>query len=316
MPVLLIQSLVAAFSLAASISTAQAAAQTWVSGTGTDTGTCPRTAPCRTFQFAHDRTNNNGAINVLSSGNFGPVIITKPISIVAEGVEAVINTGASNGEGGISVQAGAAAIVSLRGLTLDMRGTDNRGIAFSSGAALHVQDCVIRRANNGIVFLVLSGTSELYVADTVVANSDASGIIVQPHGSASAKAVFDRVRVENGQGHGFSMSGSATTGSLMATVRDSVAAGNGNTGIFANVSAGTTTVMIDRSASVNNAIGVRVHTNIQFPGGTATARIGNSTVSGNTTGLLTEGGVIESYGTNQVNGNSVNGSPSDTIDMK
>ena len=34
--------------------------------------------------------NNNGAINVLTSGNFGPLTITKPISIVADGVEATI----------------------------------------------------------------------------------------------------------------------------------------------------------------------------------------------------------------------------------
>ena len=80
--------------LLASASIAQAANETWVSGTGTDAGNCPRTAPCRTFQFAHDQTNNNGAINVLTSGNFGPLTITKPISIVADGVEAVINTGA------------------------------------------------------------------------------------------------------------------------------------------------------------------------------------------------------------------------------
>ena len=49
-------------------------------------------------------------------------------------------------------------------------------------------------------------------------------------------------------------------------------------GIFnagANVGAGTTTVMIDRSASVNNATGIRVRTSIQFPGGAATARIGD-----------------------------------------
>ncbi len=120
--------------LIAGITAAQAANETWVSGTGSDTGTCPRTAPCRTFAFAHDQTNNNGAINVLSSGNFGPLIITKPISIVADGVEAVINT-ALNGAA-INVQAGANAIISLRGLTIDMRGTDNFAIRFVSGAAL------------------------------------------------------------------------------------------------------------------------------------------------------------------------------------
>jgi hypothetical protein len=144
-----------------------------------------------------------------------------------------------------------------------------------------------------------------------------NGIIVAPSGSGSAKAVFDRVRVENGLGHGFSFSGSGTTGSVTATVSDSVAAGNGNTGIFANVGAGTTTVMIDRSASVNNATGIRVRTSIQFPAGAATARIGDSTVSGNTTGLDPElGGSILSYGTNKVNDNGTDGAPTSTISMK
>src|SRR6187402_608509 len=115
--------------LLAGATSALAAIETWVAPTGNDSGNCQIAAPCRTFQFAHDQTNNNGAINVLASGNFGPLIITKSISVVAQGVEAVINTGASNGGGGISIQAGAAAIVSLRGLTIDMRGTD-RGIDF------------------------------------------------------------------------------------------------------------------------------------------------------------------------------------------
>ena len=131
--------------LLAVATTAQAAGETWVSGTGTDTGLCPVTAPCRTFAFAHNKTNSNGAIYVLSSGNFGPVIITKPISIVAEGVEAVVNTAV--GGAAIKIQAGASDIVSLRGLTIDLRGTANDGISFVSGAALHVQNCVIRRSN-------------------------------------------------------------------------------------------------------------------------------------------------------------------------
>ncbi len=117
-------------------SNALAANETWVSGTGTDAGNCPITAPCRTFAFAHTQTSNNGAINVLTSGNFGPLTITKPISIVADGVEALINTGA--GGAGVIVQAGANAVVSLRGLIIDMRGTSHNGIRFLTGAALHV----------------------------------------------------------------------------------------------------------------------------------------------------------------------------------
>ncbi len=233
--------------LLCSATAAQAAVETWVSGTGADAGTCPRTAPCRTFQFAHDQTNNNGAINVLSSGNFGPVTITKPISIVADGVEAIINTAADGA--GIVVQAGGGAVVSLRGLTIDLRGSISDGIAFVSGAALHVQNCVIRKAANGIGFSPASGNHELYVADSVISDNK-DGIFVQPNGSAGAILVLERIRVENSAFHGIALDGTFTTGSIAATVRDSVTDGNALQGIDAfDGGGGTTQVMVDRSAS-------------------------------------------------------------------
>jgi hypothetical protein len=134
--------------LLAGATTAQAVPETWVSRTGSDGGTCPITAPCKTFQAAFFQTTTGGTINVLTSGNFGPVAITKSISIVAQGVEAVISTAA--GGAAIRVLAGAADIVSLRGLTIDVSGS--QGISFVSGAALHVQNCVIRKTTNGINF--------------------------------------------------------------------------------------------------------------------------------------------------------------------
>src|SRR3954469_3635823 len=189
---LLLRMFAGACGLLAGVATAQAAAnETWVSGTGSDVGSCPVTAPCRTFAFAHGQTNDNGTINVLSSGNFGPVTITKPISIVADGVEAVINT-ASNG-GAIIVQANAAGVVSLRGLTIDLRGTNDSGIVFISGRALHVSDSVIRKTLDGF-FFIPSATAELYVTDSVVEDSGSMGIWIDPQSSAGARVVIDRVR--------------------------------------------------------------------------------------------------------------------------
>jgi hypothetical protein len=288
---------------------AHAVPETWVSPTGTDTGTtCPITAPCRTFVYAHSKTTIGGTMNVLSSGNFGPLTVTKSISIVAVGVEAVINTAA--GGAAIKIQAGANDIVSLRGLTIDLRGTANAGINFLSGAALHVQNCVIRRTSKGISFAPASGTSELYLADLVIADTGEEGIRVEPTGSASAKAALDRVRVENGSASGIVFGGALTTGAVTATVRDSVSVGNTFVGITAvEAGSGTTAVMIDRSASVNNATGI-----FSF---SATIFIGDSTVSGNGTGLsTTSGGVIASYGTNKVNGNGTDGVMPTPVAMK
>jgi hypothetical protein len=269
-----------------------AASQTWVSGTGTDAGTtCPITAPCRTFQFAHNQTNSGGTIYVLSSGIFGPLTITKSITIVADGVEAGIHTSA--GGAAITVTGGGL-IVFLRGLTIDVSASSN-GISFVAGAALHVHNSVIRRAAKGISF-ASGGSSELYVTDSVIANTNGIGIEVKPTGSGNAKVALDRVRVENTSSTGISFSGTTTTGSIAATVRDSVSAGNTGAGIFAQESGdGTTTVMVDRSASLNNNTGIFA----SLTG--ATIKIGDSTVSGNVLGLtLGTGGVIASYGNNKV----------------
>jgi len=286
----------------------QAGNESWVSGTGSDVGNCPRTAPCRTFQFAHDQTSNNGAINVLTAGNFGPVTITKPISIVADGVEAVINT-AANGAA-ITVDAGDGAIISLRGLTIDLRGTNNIGINFFNGRALHVHNCAIRKGAEGIRFTP-GGNSELYIADSAIADHTFNGLFVGPSGNTTA--VLDRVRTENNGEIGMRFQGTAGI-TVDATLRDSVSAGNGTIGIVAvHFSASSTIkVMIEGSALLDNSTGVASDAD------GAVVRIGNSTVTGNNIGLRASGsGVIESYGTNKVDGNNtdVSGTPT-PIDPK
>jgi hypothetical protein len=291
--------------LLAGATAVQAGTETWVSATGHDAGTCPITAPCRTFAFAHSQTANNGAINVLTSGNYGPLTITKPISIVADGVEAVINTAA--GGAAIVVQAGAAAIISLRGLTIDLRGTANDGILFSSGGVLHVQNCVVRRSATGIN-VQPSGNVELHIADTVVAGTTSTGIFLAPNGG-DANAVLERVRVEKSGANGIGFLAQNSASATTATVRDSVVSGNAGAGINVFRLAGTVEVMVNRTVSANNGTG------IDSEGTGAVVRIGNSTVTGNTTHGLNTGvsGTIASYGTNRIDGNTGNETPSTMI---
>ena len=295
-----------AWGLLAGATAVQAGSDTWVSATGSNAGTCPITAPCRTFAFAHGQTTANGAINVLTSGNYGPLTITKAISIVADGVEAVINTG--NNGGAIIVSAPATAVVSLRGLTIDLRATANDGILFSSGGTLHVQNCVIRRSVTGINVQPSGDDVELYVADTVVADTTQTGIFVGPNGG-DANALFERVRVENAGSSGIGFLGQNSASATTATVRDSVVSGNAGPGISLFRLAGSVEVMVNRTVSANNDVG------IDSQGTGAIVRIGNSTVTGNTThGLNTGGsGTIVSYGTNRIDGNVGNETPTATI---
>src|ERR1700756_167392 len=64
-------------------SPAQAASPvTFVSGRGTDSGTCASPASaCRTFQFAIGQTNVGGEIKALDPANYGGVTISKSISL-------------------------------------------------------------------------------------------------------------------------------------------------------------------------------------------------------------------------------------------
>jgi Bacterial Ig-like domain (group 3) len=54
---------------------------TWVSGDGDDNSDCSRAAPCQTFAGAIAKTAVGGEIYCLDSSNFGPVTITKSITI-------------------------------------------------------------------------------------------------------------------------------------------------------------------------------------------------------------------------------------------
>jgi hypothetical protein len=65
----------ALISLGVASSSAQAvgtgASRTFVSGAGSDSGTCPVSTPCRTFAYALTQTATNGEIIVLSSAGYG-----------------------------------------------------------------------------------------------------------------------------------------------------------------------------------------------------------------------------------------------------
>src|SRR5262249_27842420 len=106
---------------------------------------------------------------------------------------------------GITIDGGAGDIVSLRGLVLDGMISGLNGIGFHTGAALHIQNCVIRHLENqgpfGLAFMP-QRNSQLFVSDPIIFNNGTGaftgGILIQPRLPAGrADVVLDRVRVEN-----------------------------------------------------------------------------------------------------------------------
>jgi hypothetical protein len=211
--------------------------RTWVSGHGTDSGGCPVTAPCRTFAFALTQTAAGGEIDVLEPAGYGPVTITKSISIVNDGVgTAAIGVESGNA---ITINAGANDSVHLRGLTIDGLGRAANGIQFNSGARVDIENCVVRGffAVAGINISPSTG-GHFSVSNTIAANNNipGSGIDINPTGSAAVTGMLSKVTANNNLG-GIIVKGSATTGaSLNVTIVDSEASNNGSVGVFVTAS--------------------------------------------------------------------------------
>jgi hypothetical protein len=292
------------------------ATRTWVSGVGDDVNPCSRTAPCKTFAGAISKTAAGGEINCIDPGGFGGVTITKAMTIDCLNTEAGVLVSGTNG---IVVSAGAGDVVTLRGL--DIFGTAAapalNGIRFNTGAALHVENCVIRQFQTQTPFPVGYGilfsptaASELFVTDTTLTNNGAGSaggaITVRPTGSGSAKVTIARTRALNNVTGFTSDTGTGpTSGDILMVVRDSISSGNSFTGFSAvsGANSGFSIILMDHSVSEHNATGVSAS-------GTKSAVIvGQSTIAGNTTGLSGAGSAgVQTFGTNQLIANATPGS--------
>jgi hypothetical protein len=275
------------------------ATRTWVSGVGDDANPCSRTAPCKTFAGAIAKTAANGEIDCLDPGGFGALTITKAIQILCEGVVGGVLV---SGTSGFVVSAGSSDVVVISGLDIVGVGTGLDGIQFNSGAALHVRKTSIKGfVNNGINFQP-NGTAKLFVTDTYISETGTggttAGIQLKPSGGSAIVAI-NNTQIEN-NGFGIVADGSATSGTIRGVVRNSVIAGSAHNGITtSNGSAANISLLIDGSASVGNTFGL-------VSGGANSGMIvGSTSVTANATGLsLSGGGVMYSYGTNYVNGNT------------
>jgi hypothetical protein len=221
----------------------------------------------------------------------------------------------ASGTNAFVINAGVNDTVTIRNVDIEgAPGTGLVGIRFLAGAALHVENVTIRnfRSGNatGIQFLP-SGASELYVSNSTITDNGSGavggGIVIQPSGAGSAKVAINRVQVENNS-RGIVADGASSTQGVLVSVRDSVSAGATNAGILATTPVGGASVLIllDNVLSANNAThGVLVS------GAQAIVRIGNSTITGNATGVAAQNsGVLQSFKNNAISGNtSSNGTP-------
>jgi hypothetical protein len=150
------------------------ATRTWVSGVGDDVNPCSRTAPCKTWAGAISKTAAGGEIDALDDGGFGSVTITKAMTIDGGGHLASI---LASGTVGITVNAGAADIVTLRRLQINGAGTTTGtyGVRVLTAKQVNIEDSEIFgfTGTPGIgVFIGPSAATYVQISNTRLENND------------------------------------------------------------------------------------------------------------------------------------------------
>jgi hypothetical protein len=294
----------AALALAAMLPTLPAQAQnsrSFVSSTGLDTNNCSLTAPCRSFVGAYAKTNAAGEIDVLNTAGYGPLTITGAISIVNDGGTASVLI--PSGGTGFTINAGVNDAVSVRGVTFEGAGVGQHGIVFNTGQSLTAKNCVIRHVTASGITFSPNASSSLLVSDTLVADNSVDGIVLAPTGSGTVTAVINRVEVNNNaSGIGFAFFGTSSSGSIIASVSESITSNNG-TGVVGGSSPGLAVPKVTLFHSVvanNSAVGIAA--------GFATVTVAQSAVTGNVVSGWSIGtsGVIQTYQDNYFNDNGAN----------
>jgi len=289
---------VAAFVLVLFPALASAAPRAWVSATfGVDTGICTRPVPCRTFTYAISQVDAGGEVNVLDSGGYGAMMITKAVTInVASGVTAGIVASVAHA---IKINASTIDKIVLRGLTISATG-DYFGINAMSFGALYVENCTLNWTPTteylGFptgISVASSAGAKVFIVDTIVRNFPAPGIKV----TGAVDATIERTR-SVGNGEGVLAEEDSRT-----TIRESVLSGN-STGIgVSNGTPGSTTTVTAANNAIANNTGNGVGVSASG-GGTSQIALTGNTIAGNSlTGVV----MSNSSGTTDVtlSGNTV-----------
>jgi hypothetical protein len=204
------------------------------------------------------------------------------------------------GTNGIVFAGGVNDYLFLKGLDIEGVGSGLNGILFNSGAFLHVEDTVIRHFIGSGILIQPNQTAGFEILRTTTFDNGngttGSGVRVFPS-SGTTSGVIDRV-VADRNTFGIAADGTGGAAAVMVEIRDSTAQKSNQAGIIAATGAAPTSVMVTRTSSSYNTIG------LQTSGAGATMRVGESVVTGNGTGVS---GTVLSYVTNQLNGNTTDG---------
>jgi Right handed beta helix region len=276
---------------------AGAAQRAFVSSSGMDANTasgCGLAMPCRTFAAAHGVVSDGGEIVALDAAGYGPITVTKNVTITA-------NPGFY---AGIAVASGDGVTIATAGISVTLRGLNINGIGGSSGvnmtngARLSIENCVISNFSSGSGVYVAT-QAQARIVDTLIRDGS-YGVVFQ----AGPTAVISGSKIVGHASYGVYAYGDTGGTTTTAAISDTIIT-NANLGaVFALAPTATaiTRMSVTRSTLSNNyGAGVGVIGG----GGTAVITVSDSMVTGNGTGLYQSGAgsTLESLGNNTVRQN-------------
>jgi hypothetical protein len=225
------------------------ATRTWVSGVGDDANPCSRTAPCKTFAGAISKTAAGGEIDILDSGGFGTVTITKAITIDGTGALGSILASSTNG---IIVNAGVNDVVVIRNISINGAGTTLglNGIRYLAGKRVIVENCDILNFSANSIDVALSAKGIITVKNTTISSSSSTAIGIDVNTSVdTATVVLDNVKIQ-----GVSTAIYAENRANINVVNSMIS--NNARGIFAEFN--TSAIRLSNTSILNNAVSIEL----------------------------------------------------------
>jgi hypothetical protein len=226
--------------------------RTFVASFGNNGNPCTIAQPCRSFVTAIGQTSAGGEVIVLDSAGYGAFQAYKAISVIAPpGIYAgvSVNSGQS-----ITVAAGAADVVVLRGLSINGQGGDH-GVTISSAKQVHIEDCTI--SNMGQQGIYIPGGNYVRIAGTTLRSNGRSGVFVPTANSNSITLAIENTHAVRNAQDGFFLQGGS-----QVTLYNASAVDNARFGVYVAANVGVPNVAIANGEfSGNGDTGIRIDGN-------------------------------------------------------
>jgi len=258
---------------------------------GNDLNSCANIlTPCQTFQGAVNQVNAGGSVIVLDTGGYGPVTITKALTIQApEGIVAFIHPPSGSA---ITINAGASDVIILRGLSLSV-GT-GKGIDFTAGGVLQMERCEIHGFQTGIS---MTSPGLLLVRDTTI-RVCSSGVVLASGAAGPSVMSMEHCRLKGNQ------TAVTVNSDSKATIHDCNVSGNVQAGLVLDSHFGGGVSGEFSAESCLLAHNGTAILSLVYNGSLGQVRVSDCTITDNNIGLWADGGSVLSRGNNTVEGNT------------